>query len=708
MHALLNHRKRLISATTFITLFLTASVHAQETYYEEDILLLYQDEEMVSIATGTEKPLHLAPSVASVITSKDIKAMGAKTLDEALEFVPGLHVSRDPSRQSAIYSIRGIHTSFNPQVILLLNGHPINDTVTGSRPPLFKLPVANISRIEIIRGPGSAVYGADAFAGVINVITKDAKELNGTTAGVRAGSFDSHDVWLQHAGQLANWESAFSFEYSTTNGDDDRYIEQDFLGNSGSMNTQYELYNTSINLNNNNWNIWLNSWNLRDAGIGVGAAQALDSVGYQEADQYTVKLDYENKNLSKNWQVNTNFTYRKLYQQSYYQLYPAGETLRLDEDGNFNPIGIGYAKFTEGAHGNPGGKITHNSFETSFSYHGLNSHFIRIAFGIKYDETTSTESKNFGPGVIDGTTLSTDPNNPTIIPGPLTSVTGTANIFLPDSSRTVHYLSVQDEWKFARDWELTGGIRYDHYSDFGNTINPRLALVWATKYNLTSKLLYGRAFRAPSYGELYYINNPTALGNPDLNPETIDMVELVFDYRPTFDLETILNLFRYQARDLIGLDDNFTAQNLHNQHGYGIELDVEFKATNKLTLLGNMAWQRSKDRDTSEPISDAPGHQVSLALRLRTTDRCFFNTQINWVADRQRTLEDTRSQVDDHTTLDLITRCHNIFGKPLEIAASVKNALNEGIREPSSIATPHDYPQEGRSVYIELSYNFNQ
>ncbi|MCF6231209.1 MAG: TonB-dependent receptor [Gammaproteobacteria bacterium] len=702
----------------FILLFLssfTATAENNSELYAEDFLLLYQDEEMISIATGSAKPIHLAPSVASVITAREIKALGARTLGEALEFVPGLHVSRDATRQSAIYSIRGIHSNFNPQVIVLINGHPINEPSSGSRPPQFKLPVANISRIEVIRGPGSAVHGADAFAGVINVITKSADELNGSIAGARVGSFGQRDIWLQHGGALANWKSAFSFEYSTTNGDNNRYIESDLLGNSGSMNSVYKLYNTSLNLEKEHWNLWLNSWNLRDGGLGVGATQALDPVGYQENDMYTVKLDYKDKALTEHWRLNANITYRKLDQQSNYQLFPANQIVPLDGQGNFSVPGstpAGYVQFTDGVLGNPGGMLEHSSFESAFSYHGQNNHQIRLAFGLKYDKGIAKETRNYGPGVLDNISPGSTLDNPIIISAPPVAISD-ANLFIPDTSRTVRYLSFQDEWKFARDWELTGGIRYDHYSDFGGTTNPRLALVWATRYNLTSKLLYGRAFRAPSFGELYYTNNPTTIGNPELKPEVLDMVEVAFDYQATFDLDLALNLFSYQANNLIAFTDNGVAQNAHDQRGYGMEMEFNYIASKQLTLLGNFSWQRSKDRESSEPVADAPGYQASLALRMRTTDRCNLNAQANWVAGRQRALSDGRAPIDDYMAIDFTARCNYLFKQPLEIAASIRNALNNDIREPSpynpiagSAGVANDYPQEGRSLYVELSYTF--
>lgn len=84
----------------------------------DELTGLYGDEELISIATGTAKQVRFAPSVATVITQQDIKNAGALTLDQALEMVPGLHVSSSFNRQDAIYSIRGIHTGQNPQVLV--------------------------------------------------------------------------------------------------------------------------------------------------------------------------------------------------------------------------------------------------------------------------------------------------------------------------------------------------------------------------------------------------------------------------------------------------------------------------------------------------------------------------------------------------------------------------------------------------------------
>ena len=149
-----------------LQLFVVAAASAQRN--NEDLYLIYGDEDMVSIATGLSQPIAKAPSTATVITAKDIKSLGALTLDEVLESVPGLHVIPSTlDRLNPVYTIRGIYTGFNPQVLFLINGQRIVSSLyTGGMSMNSRMNVENISRIEIIRGPGSAVYGADAVSGV--------------------------------------------------------------------------------------------------------------------------------------------------------------------------------------------------------------------------------------------------------------------------------------------------------------------------------------------------------------------------------------------------------------------------------------------------------------------------------------------------------------------------------------------------------------
>jgi iron complex outermembrane receptor protein len=196
----------------------TTQGHAQPLD-DEDLVLAYGDKATISLATGSKQSLRRAPSVATVITAEDIAAMGATDLDEVMETLPGVHVSAN-NRYFSQYQIRGIGAGqTNPQVLILQNGIPMNTLYRGDKGQAWaNMPLENVARIEVIRGPGSALYGADAFAGVVNIITKTAADMAGTQFGVRAGSFKSRDAWVQHGGKWGAVDVAAYVRVGSTDG----------------------------------------------------------------------------------------------------------------------------------------------------------------------------------------------------------------------------------------------------------------------------------------------------------------------------------------------------------------------------------------------------------------------------------------------------------------------------------------------------------
>ncbi len=674
----------------------------------EDIEALYGDEEFVSIATGSRKPVYKAPAVASVITAKQIEEMGARNLDEVLETVPGLHVVPSAlNRLNSIYSIRGVHTGENPQVLMLMNGVPFQLLSSGGRPLNFQLPVSAISRVEVLRGPGSAVYGADAYSGVINIITKSANEINGSEIGVRYGSFKSKDLWLQHGDTYGNLDVIFSLEWQKSDGDRDRIVKSDFQTlfdpvvshAPGPLETRYDVLDIHLEMKWKDWSFRNWYWRQQDAGVGAGGAQALDPTGHDDIDTFLADLRWENDTHSPEWSLMASLNYYYASFDTHFLLLPPGTSIPIGTDGNLNPFApAGVVTFPDGLIGNPAAVDQQFGIDLAAVFKGFSNHRLRVGAGIKYQDEDTSEAKNFGPGVIDGTV--------TPIDGTLTNVSNTPFVYQPDTHRTLWYLSLQDEWQLAPDWDLTSGVRYDHYSDFGSTINPRIALVWATRYNLTTKVLYGRAFRAPSFGEQFQQNNPVVRGNPNLDPETIDTIELAFDYRPTFDLHTNLSIFGYQADGLIEFVAG-SAQNARDQEGYGFELETSWDATNQLTLMGSYAWQHSEDTKTGKRVADAPGQQLLLAANWRFMPDWLLHPQINWVANRHRPTDDTRDKVNDYILVNLTLRRTNIFNN-IDFKMVVRNIFDEDAREPSTIASNilNDYPLEGRSLWAEFSYRF--
>ncbi|MCU7850845.1 MAG: TonB-dependent receptor [Candidatus Thiodiazotropha sp. (ex Monitilora ramsayi)] len=681
---------------------------SEEDYYRTDAVLVS--------ATGSTKPVFLAPSVASVITKEEIEAMGATTLDEVLETVPGLHVynSSSPNYQTQ-WSIRGIHTNASPQVLLLINGQSVQDLHQGGRPSKFLLPVNMISRVEVIRGPGSAVHGADAFAGTINIITKDGQEIDGSQAGVRGGSFSRRDAWVQHGGQYGGWDLAVNIDIMKSDGDDRRVIERDLqttldenFGTSASlapraMDTQHDTLNAHIALNRGNWNLRLWGWREQDGGVGAGLANAMSTNNKLETDALLSDIEYNNDQWHKDWALGFRLSYLYLTADTYLQLFPAGAILPIGSDGNLsfsNPAGL--TLFSDGYIGFPSRKQNQYSTEATALFEGLAQHQMRFALGYRYTEMSYQALQNWGPGVIDGTQA--------VVDGSLTDLTGSPYMFMPDVDRDLWYLSAQDEWNFTKDWELTLGARYDHYSDFGGTFNPRAALVWQARYNLTAKLLYGRAFRAPSFTDMHAQNNPIALGNPDLDPETIDTLELAFDYRPTVDLRLATNLFIYDIEGLIELvpdpgEATATSRNARNQKGRGMEFETDWHATEQLRLRTNLAWQDSEDRESGQPIPNAPQLQAYADIQWNFLPEWTINGQWIWIGQRKRSEGDTRPEVDDNSIINLTLHRKKLFDA-IDLALAVRNLFDEDIREPAATSIPDDYPMERRSVWMEVRTKF--
>lgn len=680
---------------------------------EEALLNLYGNEEMISLATGNSKPISRAPAIATVITAEDIKEIGATDLDQVLETVPGLHVARNPRGYNPIYTFRGIFSQFNPQVLVLINGIPITNLFVGDRNQVWGgMPVQSISRIEVIRGPGSAIYGANAFAGVINIITKTREDIGGTEIGGRAGSFNSWDGWGLHGGSWSGFDVAVMLEYGDTNGqrriiDADSQIFFDSQFNTdaslapGPVNLQRENLDLRLDISREYWRLRAGLQRRQNVGTGVGVAEALDPNGRLSSDRWNADLTYHNPAFfSESWDVTAQLSYFDTSQEveRNVRLFPPGADFN-------NAPGV---DFPEGVIGNPEVFERHARFKMSAFYAGFEKHQIHTGAGMHYGDLYDIkEAKNYGF------------DSKTGLPRPLGSlreVTGDlSQVFLREGDRKNYYIFFQDVWNFANDWEFTAGVRYDHFSDFGDTVNPRLALVWATRYNLTTKLLYGRAFRAPSFAELFNINNPVVIGSPTLDPETIETTELAFDYRPTNVTRLALSLFHYRWDDIIQFalrpqTNMNVAQNAGKQKGFGMELEADWKLTNNFRLLGNYAFQHSTDEKTGKNAGYAPQHQIYVRGIWEFLPHWRLTPQVNWIVARSRAAGDHRPAIDDYSIFDLTLR-RTAFQEHWEIAFSVRNLFDIDAREPSpagnpSALIPSDLPLARRSFFGEIRFHF--
>ncbi len=238
--------------------------------------------------------------------------MGATDIDEVLETVPGLHIARFSNSYLPIYTFRGVHSKYNPQVLMLVNGIPITNSFIGNRNQNWGgMPVEAIARIEVIRGPGSAVYGADAFSGVINIITKNTDDIKNNEIAVRAGSLSTQDAWLSMAGSQGDLKYSAIFEYHKTDGSE-KIVEVDsqtrwdnIFGTTaslapGALSVGTENTDFRGEINYLNWTIRAGLQRRNNLGLGAGLAEALDPLANKASDRRNFDINYKSQ-LNNDW-----------------------------------------------------------------------------------------------------------------------------------------------------------------------------------------------------------------------------------------------------------------------------------------------------------------------------------------------------------------------------------------------------------------------
>lgn len=675
--------------------------HAQPALEDDELAAVLADRAGISLATGSRQPLRRAPAVATVITAADIAAMGATELDQVLESVPGLHVGRSNQANSPLYVIRGVYSEFNPQTLMLHNGVPVTTLLVGNRGNVWGgLPVENIARIEVIRGPGSALHGADAYSGVINIVTKTAQDAPGTEIGVRAGSFASREGWVHHGGTWGPLQLAAYLRLGRTDGYR-RTIEADaqtaldalFATRAslapGPMNNGLHAVDAGLDLALEAWR-WRTHYKLRDdVRSGTGVAGALDPLGRARSRRVVSDLSRQGIVLGPGWTLA--LTASLLH---FEQTIPVPFQLL--------PPGAFGGAFPQGMIGAPETWERQRRLSAVTTYSAAAGHLVRIGLG--HDDLNlyaSRELKNFSL-VASGPLIGL----PVPLPGGQVQEAPVAQSFIGPHRRRLNYLLLQDEWSFRRDWTLTAGVRHDRYTDAGSTTNPRLALVWDTSLNLTSKLLVGRAFRAPSFNEQYGVN-PVASGNPAVRPETIQSIEAAFAWQARGDLMLNLSLYHHRLRDMIRIAEGSAVfGNTGAQQGRGFELEAVWQPRRGLRLSGHLALQRSIDDATGQDAAYAPRRHLWARADWRAGGGWQASAQLNHVGGRHRAVGDPRPRIADNTTVDLALHTPQP-GRGWALSASVRNLFDADVREPSLApgqSLPYDLPQAGRAVSLQAVY----
>ncbi len=673
-----------------LSVFGTAYAEEKDLSTEEDLSMAFGNENMQSIASGRPLPQNLSPSVTSVITSKEIEEIGARRITDVLEYLPGVHVNYARNGTNTI-GFRGISSESNAQVLTLVNGVPMRDFEFGGKPLDWNFPVKNISHIEVIRGPGSMMYGGDASSGVINIVTKTGKELKGGQVGSFIGNENTYEGWGQYGNTSGDYEYAFSAQGGTTSGykgqvNHDAQSNYDALfGTHASEAPGFTNYGRSdLDLRvdlayKNKLRFRAGYQEFNNVQTGLGAALALDNTGNSFDHFFNSDLSYDDM-IGKDLKNKTTFYFTRMQSGEMENILPPGAF------GGALPNGMsGLINGTENTVG----------VMSQFNYSGFSKHVLTYGVG-GYRNWVSQES-NLSNYIL-------RPNF--VVQTPFTNISSWTNDpFHSNVSRDNLYTLLQDEWNFHPDWYLTTGLRYDYYLNKNAGYSPRVALVWNTTLSLTTKLTYSRAFRPPSY---YEQNSPLIAGQT-IKPETVDTVEFQIENKWTPNFSTSTNVYWYSYNDLITISQVINGStvsgsvNNPNISGEGFEAEAKYKFSTSLS--GTLNY--SHVIVPREPYTGyMPTDMLKGLLNWNINNNWSAGTQIDWIGERAKLSTDPRSPLGGYFVWGLTMTSR--IAKPIDIVFRVNNLLNENTKEPTlnSTAMPSDVSIMGRTFLGQIKYSF--
>lgn len=654
-------------------------------------VLFWGEEEKLYTATRYIKRLREAPAIATVITAEQIRNMGARDLMDILKIVPGFGVYQEFVGLRTI-EVRGIKTANAEKVMLMIDGHAVNMPTFGGAMQVYDdLFVENIKRVEVIRGPGSALYGANAFVAVINVITMDAGDIDGLRIQAGGGSFDTEKVNVLFGKETKYFDIAVAFDHTDTDGpnlmvreDAATFIDR-AVGTSASM----APGRTDDRREKNDVTLTLSAWDFtfrgryvdKHMGPYIGAAYALNDESVQRWTEFYGVLTYD-KSLTEDLHLLVKGYADQYKIDKYWEVFPEGFL----------------GAFPEGMLGRPIGKDRTLGIELQIDYLLFESH--AITAGGLYEQEKTFDLHTYA---------NVDSNTGFPLPGGYQDVSDS----LPGIERyerEIWAFFIQDDWRIFNNLNLTAGLRHDNYEDFGGTTNFQVGLVWGFNLNGELKILYGEAFRAPNFAELALANNPSNIGNPDLDPEEINTYEVAVEYRFGKFLTANVTYFRNELDDIIGkkaTSEGFQWDNLGGVDVDGVEVEFKTHWDEDSSAYANYSFQYAREaKNSGKTVADVPKHRGNLGINWAACKYLNANTNLLVMGGRKRPEGDTRKSLPAYPLLDITLIAKNFY-KTAEIRASIHNLFDRDYGDPAPAnKVPGDFPQPGVEFRMDASFKF--
>ncbi len=661
---------RIFSLAFLVILVSVLAVQAQGVEDLEELMFAEEEDIVVTAAMKAQK-IAEAPAIISVLTARDLEDLGVTNLYEALSYVPGVTVIETYYGYSSVTFRGNLQTHYNNKSLLLIDGHPMYETIVGSY-YLEQIPINMVRRIEVLRGPGSVLYGTNAFAGIVNVITKGWEDETFLSASGGGGTFSSILADASFGGSFgtgnyivggnffdskgydflvkADETGAFDPPREAIYDDDEDAYEDDFYN----IMAKARIGDVSFSA--------LAFGNDKDK---MGLNPVIDQTGERRVEGLAADIKWA-KELGEKASVGLFGWFDRFKKEEHIDKI-AGTSIRQEYDGS--KLGM-EARLRYG-------------FQEKLEFLG----------GVSYERCEA---------------------------GPY--------LFVDIEPDTTHWLRAwEDEydtydigayselsWSLSPKVGVSAGLRINNNKDYGTNVVPRAGLVVEAAKQLYAKALFGQAFRNPNFFEKHVNTWKVLYGDPELDPEKVSTVDLGLDWK-VGKTSLRLNYFWMETDDLIGriisthiadqdTMDFPTYANGTGQTINGIESEIRGSVGPKFSYFGNISYKKGKDSETDEDLlflAETSGN-AGLTWRLSDMLQASFNLQL--VGSR-----DGKTSAGDEFTIDSYMLSNlSLRASPLDnvtVWLKVRNLMDEEYTYPEYVrANIEEIPGgPARAVYAGIS-----
>jgi len=643
----------------FITLaatMLPSSLLSQESTEQEEQTPVIQHKITVT-ATRIDTPTTEVASSVTVITREELESMNKSTVLEALQDVMGVVIIQNgPKGGSAAVFLRGANSE---HAMFMMDGVELNDPITPSRSyDLAHLSLDNVERIEILRGPQSTLYGSDALAGVINIITKKGQGKPSVLLSSYGGSYGIYSGGAEISGSTDKAHYSFGTSYIQSSGfsaantlyegntEKDGYRNLSLSGRFG--------FSLASNLD---FDFFMRSLNTKTEIDNFGGAYGDDPNNLQEYDTLFLKGQLRGLFLQNRWEQELNISFVDYHRK---HDNPIDDTHPFDTDNSQYKS-----------------RLWKLDWQHNFFLHETNT----LTFGLDHHQERG-ESEYHSEGIW-----------------------GPSSSFFPLKKSHISGVYVQDRIRIANKFYATVGTRLDEHKQFGTSITYRLAPAYfVEKTHTRLKATYGTGFKSPSLYQLYAPGTFWGpIGNEHLEPEESVGWDLGIEQQ-IMEGKFLLAAayFSNEFKNLIIFDSLQGFINVGKAQSRGVELLFRARPIEKLLLNASYTRTEAKDKDTDTYLLRRPRDKFSASLNYGFFNKGNISISLTHMGERDDMywLEWTATRVTMSSfTLLNSAASYDIFSN-VQIFVRLENMLNAKYELIKGYATPE------LSVYGGLKINF--